>query len=149
MPAGILIVEPDPKTARDLFGVFQSEPRRYKVEIAESVTEAIEKTHEAAFDFVILDADLPEMTGYEAISLMKTINSDPAIILTASQNNIELEKKAREQNIAYYHIRSADSNELKSAVNSILDKYEKAAKKRQPDKGAGKLVSLKRLGKRG
>jgi DNA-binding NtrC family response regulator len=148
MPAGILIVEPDPKTARDLFGVFQSEPKRYKTEIAESVTEAIEKNRDTTFDCVILDAELPEMTGYEAISLMKTINSDPAIILTASQNNIELETKAREQNIAYYHIRSADADELKSAVHNILDKSEKAAKKRQPDKGAGKLVSLKRLGTR-
>jgi DNA-binding NtrC family response regulator len=146
MPAGILIVEPDPKTARDLFGVFQSEPRRYKTEIAESVTEAIEKTRAAAFDCVILDADLPEMTGYEAVWLMKTINSNPAIILTARENNIELETKAREQNIFYYHIRSADADELKSAVRSILDKSEEAAKKRRPDKAAPKSVLLKRLG---
>ncbi len=148
MPAGILIVEPDHKTARDLFGIFQSEPKRYKTEIAESITEAIEKNRTEAFDCVILDTELPEMTGYEAVRLMKTINSDPAIILTASKNNIELERKAREQNIAYYHIRSADMQELKSAVHSILDKSEKAAKKRQPDKAAGKLVLLKRLGTR-
>lgn len=146
----ILIVEPDPKVARDLFLLFhfeygRFERERYEPEIAESVAEAVEQVQTINFHCIIIDVDLREMKGYEAIPLMKTINNTTPIIMTTDNNTLELETKVREQDVYYYHIRSFASDELKLAVNSAFENWLEVNKSRRPDIVVTKPVVLKQL----
>jgi len=146
----ILIVEPDPKTAQELFLLFHSGYGRFgrercEPEIAESVAQAAEQVQTINFHCVIMDVDLPEMKGYEAVPLIKMISKNTPIIMTADKNTLELETKVREQDVYYYHLRCFDQNELRLAVRSVFEESGKVESGREPDKGAAKSILLKQL----
>lgn len=146
----VLIVEPDPKIARDLFLLLhfeygRFEPERYEPEIAGSVAEAVEQVQTVNFHCIIIDVDLPEMKGHEAVPLMKTINNDPPIIITTDKNTLELETKVREQDVYYYHVRTFGLNELKLAVHSVFEKLPEVKRSRKRDMAATKPIVLKQL----
>jgi len=146
----ILIVEPDTKIANDMFLLFhfefgRFEPERYEPEIAESLAEAVEQAQAIDFHCIIMDVNLPEMNGYEAIRLMKTMSKNAPIIMTTDKNTLELETRVREQNAYYYYIMSFDHDELKLAVDSVFENFEKAKVSRKIGKVATKPVMLKQL----
>jgi CheY-like chemotaxis protein len=146
----ILIVEPDLEVARDIFLLFQLErgrfeSERYEPEIAGSVAEAVEQAQAVNFHCIIMDVELPEMKGYEAVPLIKTINNKLPIIITAGKNSIEVETKVREQDVYYYHIRSFGLDELKLAVGSVFDELGKLEKVEKLHKVVAKPILLKRL----
>jgi len=150
MARRILIVEPDPKNARDLFLLFHSEGSRspharYEPQVATSLSEAVEKAQTIRFHCVILDVNLPEMKGYEAAPLIRTINNSPPVIVVATGNTPELERRVREQNVFYYHLMSFDQNELRMAVENIFEKLPALRESRKPSTGAVTPILLKPL----
>jgi len=150
MARRILIVEPDPTNVHDLFLLFHSEggpsPRvRYEPQVATSLAEAVEKTQTTRFHCVILDVNLPEMKGYEAVPLIRTINNNPPVIMVAAENTQELETKVREQDVFYYHLMSFDQNELRLAVENIFKKLPTLKESRRPSIGAARPILLKPL----
>lgn len=150
MTRRILIVEPDPKVSQELFGLFHFESGRsgsedYRPEIAESVAQAVELSQVVNYHCIIMDVNLPEIKGYEAISLMRTINNNPPIIITTDKNSLELEAEVRQQDVHYYHIRAFGLEELKTAVQSIFENWPKVERSRRLDLSGAKPVILKRL----
>lgn len=141
----ILIVEPDPEIAQEMFLLFhfergRFERERYEPEIAESVAEAVEQVQTVNFNCIIMDVELPEMKGYEAIALMNTIGNNPPVIMTAAKNSLELETKVRQQDVYYYHLRCFGLDELKSAVGSVFEKLQELKRTRKPSIAAAPIV---------
>ena len=114
----ILVIDPDSTAARELSSLLVDEG--YEVEISGSVREAAEKIKDVKFDCAVTDVDLPEMAGYEAVSILKAIDPKIQIIMTAAANTPELEVKVRKEDIFYYHIKSFDAEELKEAVRDVF-----------------------------
>lgn len=146
----VLIVGPEPKITCGLFellhfefGRFESE--RYEPEIAESFTDAIEQAQAINWHCIIMDADLPEMEDHEVIRLMKTISKNTPIIITTDKNTLELETKAREQNVYYYHVRFSNLDGLQLAISSVFEKLKRTTAGKKSDEVAGKPIILKRL----
>jgi DNA-binding NarL/FixJ family response regulator len=71
---------------------------------------------------LIMDVDLPEMKGYEAVSILKSIDPDIKVIMTTKRNSKRLEAKVRAQDIFFYFIKSFGKEELKMAINNALIK---------------------------
>ncbi len=134
----ILIVEPDDKDAKELLSLFADED--YDLEISRNFAEASERVKDVKFDCVTMDVNLPDMKGYEAVSILKKIDPKIQVIMTADQNSIELEAKVREQDIFYYYIKSFDRCELKLAVRGVFEKLGKAKEVRKMDKPANILI---------
>jgi len=131
----IFIVEPDTKTARELSSLFTNEG--YEVEIGEGIRKAAERVKDVGFDCIIMDVDLPEMKGHEAVSILKAIDPKVQIIMTAAENTAELEVKVRKEEIFYYYIKSFDREELKEAVRNVfrrLGKVKEVKKMTEPQK---------------
>ena len=128
----ILIVDPDNASVRELSYLFIDEG--YDVETCGDITKAVEKIKDIKVDCVIMDVDLPEMKGYEAVSILKTIDPKVQIIMTAVENTMELEAKVRKQDIFYYYIKSFDQGELKEAVRDVFKKLGKTKEIREMDK---------------
>jgi len=114
----ILIVEPDKETAMEYESTFKEEG--CDVELASSATEAVKKVKDVQFDCAIVDVNLPDMAGYDAVSVIKTIKPQTNVIITASKNTKELEARIRNEEIFYYYIKSFDREELKLAVRNVL-----------------------------
>ena len=123
----ILIVEPDNEDAWKLFRLFADED--YDLEICKSFAEAVEKVRDVRFDCVIMDVNLPDIKGYEAVPIMKTLDPAIQIIVTANQNTRELEADIRKQDVFYYYIKSFDRHELKLAVRDVFKKSGKLNQK--------------------
>lgn len=114
----ILVVDPDDTAARELSSLFMDEG--YELEISEGIRKAVERLRDVKFDCIIMDVDLPEMKGHEAVSILKAIDPKVQIIMTATENTAELEEKVRKEDIFYYYIKSFDRGELKEAVRDVF-----------------------------
>lgn len=118
----ILVVEPDKETAMEYESIFKDEG--CDVELVSSATEAVKKVKDVKFNCIIIDVNLPDMAGYDAVAVIKTIKPQTNIIITAAKNTKELEARIRNEDIFYYYIKSFDREELKLAVQNVLKKVE-------------------------
>lgn len=114
----ILVIDSNAKVRKDL-GMFLKK-ENYYVETGRSLTEAIRKISQGYFDCLILDVDLPEMKGYEAVSILKNLDPKIKIIMTTDKNTRRLEAKVREQDIFFYFIKSFGKDELRLAINNAF-----------------------------
>jgi DNA-binding NtrC family response regulator len=115
----VLIIDPDAKARRDLASFLKDE--NYCVETGRSLSEAIKMISQGSFSCLILDVDLPEMKGHEAVSILKNLDPQLRIIMTTKRNTKRLEAKVREQDIFFYFIKSFGKDELKLAINNAFD----------------------------
>lgn len=114
-----LIINPD-STERTVMAAFLKS-ENFSVETGKGLVDAVQKISEGEFNCLIMDVDLPEMKGYEAVPLLKKIDPELKIIMTAKKNTKRLEKKVREQDIFFYFIKSFSKEELKLALDSALE----------------------------
>ena len=116
----ILIIDPDRKERQDLAVFLKAE--NYYVESGKGIHDAIKMLSEGCFHCLVMDVDLPEMKGYDAVSILKSIDPSIKIIMTTKKNTRKLEGKVREQDVFYYFIKSFGKAELKMAINNALIK---------------------------
>lgn len=116
----ILIIDPDRKERQNLEAFLVKED--YLIESGKGLPDAIKKISEGCYNCLIMDVDLPEMKGYEAVSILKNIDPSIKVIMTTKKNTKRLEAKVREQDVFYYFIKSFGKNELKMAINNALNK---------------------------
>jgi len=134
----ILIVDPDGDTQKELLSLFSSEG--YQVEISEGVTNGLQKLKDIKFDCLIMDVALPEMKGYQALPIVRTVDPKINVIMTAAHNTPELEARVREQDIFYYYIKSFDREELRLAVHDVFKKLGKIKEVRRMNQEAKILI---------
>jgi DNA-binding NtrC family response regulator len=115
----VLIIDPDPKERRDLAQYLHNET--YDIETGKNLSEAIKKISGGCFSCLILDTDLPEMRGYEAVSVLKNLDPELKVIMTTKRNTKRLEVKVREQDIFFYFIKSFGKDELKLALKNVFN----------------------------
>jgi DNA-binding NtrC family response regulator len=114
----ILIIDPDSKDRRSLAKFLERE--HYSVEAGKGLSDAIRKISEEYYNCLIMDIDLPEMKGYEAVSILKNIDPNIKVIMTTKKNTKKLEAKVREQDIFFYFIKSFGKDELKLAIKNAF-----------------------------
>lgn len=134
----ILIIDADSKAAGELSSLFIDEG--CDVEVCGNIKDAAENINNVKFDCVIMDVDLPDMEGYKAVPILKTIDPKVQIIMTAAENTAELEANVRRQDIFYYYIKSFDREELKEAVQDVFKKLGKVKKVKEMNKPQKVLV---------
>ena len=117
-PKKILIIEPDAHERRSLAADLRQ--NGYEIKTGERLTEAIKMLVGSSFGCLILDVDLPEMKGYEAVSILKNIALKIKIIMTTSKNSKHLEAKVRAEDIFYYFIKSFGRDELTMAIKNVF-----------------------------
>lgn len=126
----VLVVEPDKKAVEDWRACLWAEG--INVELASSVKEAARKLKVLQCGCLVVDVDLPEMKGYEAVPIFKAIAPQAKVIMTARLNSKDLESKVRRQDVFYYHIKSFSTSELVLAVNDALQAGQKNKASQKP-----------------
>jgi DNA-binding NtrC family response regulator len=115
----ILIIDPD-ENDRNIMATFLRQ-HNFSVETGEGLSDALKKVSENCYNCLIMDVDLPEMKGFDAVSILRNIDPKIKVIMTAKKNSMELESKIREQDIYYYFIKSFGKDELKLVIKNALD----------------------------
>ena len=116
----ILILDPDTINVYRLFSDLIKDG--FIVETSCSIREAVERIKDVKFDCVVMDVNLPKIRGYDAVSILKALDSKIKIVMTSEKNDMELETEVRKQDISYYHIKSFDRQELVEAVRDVCQK---------------------------
>lgn len=114
----ILIIDPNTTERAVMAAYLRSEDLR--IETGKGLRDAVEKISKRCFGCLIMDVNLPEMKGYEAVPILKKIDPKIKIIMTTKKNNKKLEAKVREQDILFYFIKSFEKEELKLAINNAF-----------------------------
>jgi CheY-like chemotaxis protein len=113
----VLIIDPDPKGRRDLVLSLKDDP--YFIDTGKNLSEAIKKI--SGGRCLVMDINLPEMKGYEAVPVLKNLDPSLKIIMTTKKNTKNLEARAREQDIFFYFIKSFGKDELRLALKSAFN----------------------------
>jgi two-component system response regulator ResD len=114
----ILIIDPDERDRAVLTAFLEQEG--YRADSGRGLTDAVTKMSTGDFSCLIMDVDLPEMKGYKAVSVLKSIHPGIKVIMTTKKNTKELEAKVREQEIFFYFIKTFGKKELKLAINNAF-----------------------------
>jgi DNA-binding response OmpR family regulator len=118
----ILLVDPDENFRSGISSLLKS--RNYTVVEGTNFTEASEFLSESNFDCLVMNVNLPEMDGCEAVPIIRNLNSKMKIILTSDRNTRNLEAKVTEQNVFYYFIKTFPYQELFLALESVFEAVE-------------------------
>jgi len=127
----VLVVDPDTAFA-DKVGTLLSS-YGYEVETVQNIRQAVAAVGAKDFSCVIVDEDLAEMKGYDAVPLLKAISPEPPVIVTAARNSQEQEARIRQQDIFYYYVKGIDIGELTMAVDDAL--VSRLGRRREPSGG--------------
>ena len=120
----ILIIDPDVMSVYALCADLIRDG--FVIENCISLREAVERIKDVNFCCVIMDVNLPRIKGYDAVSILKTIDPEIKVIMTSKKNSLEIESEVRKQDIVYYYIKSFDRNELLEAVRDVYQKKSKS-----------------------
>jgi len=97
------------------------EKKGYEVTTCQSGTEAIEEVNEQNFDVVLLDENMPGLTGLETLSEIKAKQSTlPVVMITKSEEEYIMEE-AIGSKIADYLIKPVNPNQILLSLKKILD----------------------------
>ena len=88
----------------------------------DTIKDVLMTLQQARVNVLVLDACLPEQIGFEAISIIKGLSHKLPIIVTADENNPELEGRIRQKGIFYYHVKSFGPDELMLAISNAMER---------------------------
>lgn len=115
----LLVIDPDPRARKALTESLRAVSDG--VDAVRNLSEAIKKIPGGGFSCLVMDVDLPEMKGYEAVSVLKNLDPGLKIIMTTARNSKKLEARVRREDIFYYFIKSFGAEELRLAVQSAFN----------------------------
>lgn len=116
----ILVVEDDKTIASGL--EFSLTQEHYLVELAYTVTEALEKIKYTKFDLYLLDLTLPDGIGYDICKTVKRQQEVPVIFLTAVEEEVNV-VMGLDMGADDYITKPFRLRELMSRIKSVLRRY--------------------------
>lgn len=97
------------------------ERRGYKITLAHSASQAVEKASEVDFDLVISDIGLPDRSGYELMQELRATNGLRGIALSGfgMENDVN---KAREAGFSEHLTKPINFERLEGAIRRLLER---------------------------
>ena len=119
MSEKILIVE-DELNLRKLLSIFLSQ-EHYQVIAVDNAEDAIETLEQQPVDLILMDNRLPQMSGLEALKIIKQNNTDISIILMTAYAGVDTAVEALKLGAIDYIVKPFDLNELKALIKRTLE----------------------------
>ena len=124
MNGRILIVDDEPQIRRVMKATLSAQG--YFVEAARTAEEALEAMREERFDLVLLDHNLPGMSGLEACRLIR-VTSDVAIVMLTVRNSEEDKVAALDAGADDYVTKPFSTPELLARIRAAMRRLPVAA----------------------
>ena len=87
--------------------------------VVDSGEEALQQVRLRAYDLILLDLSLPDISGPDLIPKIKGELPEVKVIVTTETNSKELETKVREKGIIFYLIKPIDTRYLRSIIDHL------------------------------
>lgn len=115
----------------------------YRVEQSNNAERLLDYVKQDSIDVLILDVSVGSSNGAELISMIKNIDRLLPIIVTSTDDSIEVAAHVREQGIFFYTIKPLDMEEIALAVENALNRR---YSRRIPDHCYDEIASKKNNG---
>jgi DNA-binding NtrC family response regulator len=119
----IILIADDDKYIRDLLKKELNLPH-YEVIVVNSGDELIRLLKSKKIDIIITDMYMDGKDGFEVIAAVKKINKEIPIIVITGDNEIAVERKARDKDIFAYFIKPIEIEIFKETVKAAIDSIE-------------------------
>uniref|UniRef100_A0A7V4G6R5 Response regulator n=1 Tax=Desulfobacca acetoxidans TaxID=60893 RepID=A0A7V4G6R5_9BACT len=116
----LLIAARDFAVAGDLEG--WARQNGHRLVCVDTIKDVLMTLQQERVNVLVLDALFPEELGYETIAIIKGLSHKLPIIITAEENNPQLESRIRQQGIFYYHVRSFGPEDLMLAITNAMER---------------------------
>ncbi|MFH1490699.1 MAG: sigma-54 dependent transcriptional regulator [Pseudomonadota bacterium] len=93
----------------------------YGIEEADDGSAAIERVRESAFDLILMDIRMIEVSGLEALSEIKTLNPAIPVIIMTAYSSVETAVEALKNGAYDYLTKPLDFDELKLAMERAME----------------------------
>jgi response regulator RpfG family c-di-GMP phosphodiesterase len=117
----ILVVDDNPLVLESLRYLFEREG--HVVLIADNGRAALEVCQESEIHVMVLDFNMPGLTGGETVQKLREFNTDIQVILQTGQSLIPAREMLRELEIQGYHDKSEGAEKLMLWVDAALKSY--------------------------
>ena len=125
----VLIVDDDPIMLELLEA--NLDEAGFRVSTAKNLTELRQRTHERAFDFVLLDLFLDDESGVEALPYLVHASPYTKVIMMSANGTVELAVDALEKGASSFLAKSKDPKELVKALLEKLGSAQKEIKRKE------------------
>ncbi|MGQ9824243.1 MAG: response regulator [Desulfotomaculales bacterium] len=122
----LLVVDDQAGIRRLLYEAFREEG--YRVELASSGPEAIQKVIAKAPAIILLDNKMPAMSGLETAREISRLRPEVPIILMTAYGEMDVAEPGRKLGILHYIDKPFDLNEVRQLVKALLLKERYAQK---------------------
>ena len=119
----ILIACQDDLGTRSLTTFFHS--MGYRVEVVSLVSQMIRRVLNGTIHVLLLEDEVEGLKAWELVPLLKWINRRIQVIVISSEESLGAVRRLRGAGIFYHAMKPADLGELKSAVESALEKIKR------------------------
>ncbi len=119
-PHRLLIADTNENRARNIAMLLNQ--GGYSVTVTDTLKKVMCQIQKEKIDVLVMDVEMPEMKGYEAVPIICGIDPEIRIILTAENNSPELEAKIRQQKVFYYHVNTFGDDELMLAIRNACER---------------------------
>lgn len=126
-PLHILIVEDDPSSATLLAKYLNA--TGYETTVASDGREAVTKTVQLHPDMVLLDVEMPERNGWQALEAIRAISDVPVIMVTVRSATAD-KVRGLQQGADDYVTKPFDLKEIEARIQAVLRRRTQTA----PDK---------------
>lgn len=115
----LLIVDDQAGVRRLLYEVFLAEG--YKVDLASSGAEAVQKVRKNKSQVVLLDHRMPLMSGMETARKIREVNQEVPIIMMSAYDETGVFAEAKKLGINYYLNKPFDVAEVRYLVKALVE----------------------------
>ena len=92
----------------------------YEIVEADCGSKAIEKIQNAAFDLVLMDVCMPEISGVEALGRIKATNPKVPVIMMTAYSSAKTANRAMEKGAYDYITKPFDFDNLRSTIEEAI-----------------------------
>lgn len=129
----LLLIDDDPELAEMLISYFEGEG--FHLDTATTGSSGLEKAGKAAYEMIILDVMLPDMSGFNVLSRLRNESSVPVIMLTGRGEEID-RVVGLEMGADDYVAKPFQLRELLARIRAVLRRYATVGEASEPMQAA-------------
>lgn len=122
MSGKILVVDDDANMRESISD--NLEVSGYEVKTASSCAEAVAAVKKDFFDVILMDYNLTDGTGIDAIKQIRTMNTDSQILMLTAHASLDTAVKAIQESVTDFLSKPVDFDKLKHSISAALHKLE-------------------------
>lgn len=115
----VVVVDDDQMMRSLMSGILRSEEYHVVGEAASSAT-ALKMCQEARPALILLDINLPDMSGLELLSSLKQIEPAPKIVMVSGEATLDRVKEALTKGAAGFVVKPFNAAKLLAAVTKVI-----------------------------